>query len=82
MLFAPLAIRSGFMGVSRAKRLQHRRGRQPATSIVRSPPEAPRLCVRSGEQGLLASIEDGVIEAVTRDGDKQFRCQGRTRNTS
>ena len=26
MLFAPLAIRSGFMGVSRAKRLQHRRG--------------------------------------------------------
>jgi hypothetical protein len=81
MLFAPLAIRSGSMGVSRARRLQHRRGRQPATSIVRSPPEAPRLRVRSGEQGLLASIEDGVIEAVTRDGDKQLRGEGCTGNT-
>jgi hypothetical protein len=37
---------------------------------------------QGGWQDLLASIEDGVIEAVTRNGDEQFRRQGRPGHTS
>ena len=37
---------------------------------------------KTGKQALLVSVEDRIIQAVTRNGDEQFRRQSRTGNTS
>lgn len=78
--FAPLAIERGFVRVSRANAFGvSGRGNRPSVS---SEAGGKHRGFHVDAQRVLAPIEDGVIEAVTRDGDKQFRCQGRTGDTS
>jgi len=51
------------------------------TPIAPSAQACQRFRVRSDEVVLLASIEDGIIEAVACNGNQQFRCERRTGNT-